>query len=202
MKKNILQRGGLAMQINFEETGYVLVPDLIDPQTLLVLSKYYEYKIRRGEIEKEKTDGLNSTSYNYYSDPFGEVLLDVLKSKIEEASGKELLPTYSFFRVYQEKEQLIPHVDRESCEISVSINIAHKGENKLWMQYQSNEASSFLLPAGNAVVYKGCEAVHWRNPLKENDLVVQLMLHYVDKNGPNSHFVLDQRNQIGEPSCR
>lgn len=190
------------MQTNFEETGYVLVSDLIDSQTLLVLSKYYEYKIRRGEIKSEKTDSLNSTSYNYYSDPFGEVLLDVLKSKIEEASGKELLPTYSFFRVYQEKEQLIPHVDRESCEISVSINIAHEGKNKLWMQYQSNDASGFLLPAGSAVVYKGCEAVHWRNPLKENDLVVQLMLHYVDKNGPNAHFVLDQRNQIGEPSCR
>jgi hypothetical protein len=124
--------------------------------------------------------------------------LKAAKEKVEEVSEKELLPTYSYARIYQSGEQLKPHVDRPACEVSVTVNVATKGEfSPIYIQYGNNEVCKFVLEPGDAVVYKGCEAVHWRKPLVEDQLNVQFMLHYVDKNGPYAEHVKDKRPSYG-----
>ena len=66
------------------------------------------------------------------------------------------------------------------------------------MQYFTNYPKEYILKPGDAVIYKGCEAVHWRFPLEEDDqLVVQFMLHYVDKNGVNAVYAKDTRPEYG-----
>jgi hypothetical protein len=186
--------------------GYQHAEGFLDGQTIQAMSKYYENKLRRGEIisqTDQDIDNCNVTKIGYYADPFGEVMLEFLLPKVEEITGLELCPTYSYFRIYQPGERLPPHVDRPSCEISVTLNIAQVGpENKIWMQHGSSEASSYSLSPGDAVVYKGCDVTHWRPFVEEGTLIVQLMLHYVDKNGPNAMYNLDKRKQIGDSSCR
>lgn len=181
----------------FDKAGYDLIPELVDKQTIKVLSVYFENVLRRGYIS-DQTDRNSPTKICLYADPFGETLLASLQPKIEEVCGKELLPTYSFFRVYQPGEELPVHTDRPSCEISVTLNIASVGEiNKIWMEKGTNEPSFYTLAAGDAVAYKGCEIRHWREPIKEGQLVVQLMLHYVDKHGPYADYVFDERKNLG-----
>jgi hypothetical protein len=183
----------------FERTGCVQVNQFIDVETISTISQYFENKIKREEWKTDAVDGV--TKLAYYADPLIEVILLKSTAAIEQVCGKELLPTYSYSRIYQPGEDLAPHTDRSSCEVSVTINVANTGEiSPIYMQYADNPESMHLLNPGDAVVYKGCEAKHWRLPMKDGQLNVQFMLHYVDKNGPYASYVKDTRPSYAAPS--
>lgn len=183
---------------HFEKHGCVLVKNFIDAQTIAVVSQYFENKIRRGEWKEFIGKGDPISRFSYYADPLVEVLLLASKEAVEDATGKELLPTYSYSRIYQAGEQLNPHVDRPSCEISVTVNVATKGEfSPIYTQYGQNDPEKHVLSPGDAVVYLGCDVMHWRQPLKDGQLNVQFMLHYVDKHGPHAEYAKDKRHNYG-----
>lgn len=180
----------------FEQYGCVLVEGFLDPLTVKTISMYMENKIRRNEWQKNEEDGI--TELAFYGDPLIETLLQTSLPLVAETCGKELDPTYSYMRVYQPGEELEPHIDRPSCEISITVNVASKGTlSPIWMHYKDNEPHAYTLNPGDAVVYKGCEAKHWRAPLKADQLNVQFMLHYVDKNGPHAGRKFDTRPNLG-----
>lgn len=182
----------------FSTHGCVRVENFVDPQTILIVSQYFENKIRRGEWMEEVKGNDPTSKYFYYADPLIEILLQACKTAVEEAIGKELLPTYSYSRIYQPGEQLQPHVDRPACEISVTVNVATKGKfSPIYTQYGSNDPEKHILNPGDAVIYKGCEVMHWRQPLEEGQLNVQFMLHYVDKHGPHASYEKDKRLAYG-----
>jgi hypothetical protein len=184
----------------FEKNGSVRVNEFLDLHTVSIVSQYLENRIRRGEWVEEKNIKY-MTKFIYYADPLIEALLLARKSEVESVTGKELLPTYSCARVYQPGEELRPHLDRPSCEVSVTVNIATKGEiSPIYMQYAENATEEHFLNPGDAVVYKGCEARHWRKPLHVGQLNVQFMLHYVDKNGNSAAYVRDTRPAYGMSS--
>lgn len=186
----------------FEKNGCVKVNQFIDDATVGIVSQYFENRIRRGEWVEGNEGKLVASKLAFYADPLVEVLLLKCKESVEEATGKELLPTYSFSRVYQPREQLVAHVDRPSCEISVTVNVATKGGvSSFYTQYGDNSPEEHVLSAGDAVIYKGCEAQHWRKPLEQGQLNVQFMLHYVDKNGINASFAKDNRPAYGMGSA-
>lgn len=183
----------------FEQYGCVLVEGFLDPLTIQTISMYMENKIRRNEWREMETNP--ATKFGYYGDPLIETVLQTSLPLVAEACGKELEPTYSYMRVYQPGEQLKPHVDRPSCEISVTVNVASKGPaSEIWMHYKDNEPHAYILNPGDAAVYKGKEVTHWRDPLKPDQLNVQFMLHYVDKNGPHAERKFDTRPALGYPS--
>lgn len=196
----LLQVGFIMTNVEiFNKYGYVRVDGFLDPLTLSTISQYFENRIKRGEWATKYGDPTSKLAY--YGDPLIEVVLKEYLPIVEEACGKELLPTYSYSRIYQAGEELKPHVDRPSCEISVTVSVAYKGEpNSIWMHYENNPPKECPLDPGSAVVYKGCEARHWRYPLKDDQLVVQFMLHYVDKNGPFADRVFDTRESLGMSS--
>lgn len=197
---NILLQGGFIMSdvTIFESNGYVYVDNFVDANTIGVVSQYMENKITRGEWKQMPEDADPTTKFWYYADPLIEVLLLASKEAVEKIVGKELIPTYSYTRVYQPGERLKPHTDRPSCEVSVTVNVATKGRNSpIYMQYKSNAPQQYELSPGDAVIYKGCEVVHWRDQLEKDQLNVQFMLHYVDKNGPNAGYIKDKRPSYG-----
>jgi hypothetical protein len=182
----------------FDTNGCVRVNNFIDPATISIVSRYLENKIVRGEWTESASKQDPTSRLAYYADPLIEVLLQECKTAVEEATGKTLIPTYSYARVYQPGEQLKPHVDRPACEISVTINVATKGSfSPIYTQYKNNAPEEHVLNPGDAVIYKGCEALHWRHPLGEDQLNVQFMLHYVDKDGPNTDHAKDKRARYG-----
>lgn len=182
----------------FDLDGCVRVDGFIDSATISTVSRYLENKILRGEW-KEMPGGPEVTSrLAYYADPLIEVLLLASKEAVEAATGKTLIPTYSYTRVYQPGEELKPHIDRPSCEISVTVNVATKGPfSPIYTKYKDGAPQEHVLNPGDAVIYKGCEASHWRHPLKADQLNVQFMLHYVDKHGPNAEYARDKRAKYG-----
>lgn len=183
---------------HFEKHGCVFVKNFIDEQTIAVVSQYFENKIRRGEWQESRKEGDPTSRFAYYADPLIEVLLQASKEAVENATGKELLPTYSYSRIYQPGEKLSPHIDRPACEVSVTVNVATKGEfSPIYTQYGQNDPEKHVLNPGDAVVYMGCDVMHWRQELKEGQLNVQFMLHYVDKQGLNAEHAKDKRPAYG-----
>ncbi len=183
---------------SFDKRGCTRVEGFVDAATIKTVSLYLENKILRGEW-KEMPGGDNVTSrLAYYADPLIEVLLQASKEAVEAATGKTLIPTYSYARVYQPGEELKPHIDRPSCEISVTVNVATKGRfSPIYTKYKDAEPEEHVLKPGDAVIYKGCEVVHWRRPLEGGQINVQFMLHYVDKHGKNAEYAKDKRAKYG-----
>jgi hypothetical protein len=124
--------------------------------------------------------------------------LQTSKDAIKNIIKKEIVPTYSFSRIYQSGEQLTPHVDRPQCEISATINVANSGTpSPIYTKYKNKKAEKHNLVPGDALIYMGCDVTHWRQPLKNEQLTVQFMLHYVKKYGPNAKYLMDKRPALG-----
>lgn len=67
----------------------------------------------------------------------------------------------------------------------------------MWMKSPDGEPVKHVLHPGDAIVYKGCEVEHWRDAMDDTELNAQVMLHYVDKNGPNADCKWDKRPGLG-----
>ena len=187
----------------FDERGYVVVRGFLDPLTVQTVSKVMEYGLRQNMYlkrgERQPDDGMNNPSeYARYAEPLVEVILENSTDEISALVGKELCQTYSYARVYTKGDELRRHTDRPSCEYSATVHVATIGKPwPIWMQKPGEPPSMVTLYPGDAVVYKGCEIAHWRDPMVDCDINVQFMIHYVDKNGPNAEYQWDKRPGLG-----
>lgn len=121
-----------------------------------------------------------------------ETLQEQLWGKMEKIVGEELLPTYSYSRLYCNGNVLEKHKDRPSCEVSVTIQLG-KSHDYYWPIYM--EGKSYLLNEGDGVVYFGTEAEHWREKCDGPNgyFSGQVFLHYVRKNGKYAEFAGDAK---------
>jgi hypothetical protein len=121
--------------------------------------------------------------------------------------GRDLLPTYSYFRVYRQGDILRVHSDRYSCEHSVSLLLAASdekpwaleiGENHIETPKQRADAdfgdenyASVPMSAGDAVLYQGVHRLHGRMTPNPNRWSAHLFLHWVDVDGPYAQHAFD-----------
>ena len=127
-----------------------------------------------------KSDNLCHSSPAFYG-VFNDELLE-WHSKIEELVGKKLHPTYTYSRIYQHGEMLVPHTDRAACEYSFTLNLKSDGEP--WPMYVQTLSGPIeaVLNNGDILIYKGVEQKHWRTRLK-NRFHYQGFFHYVEQEG-------------------
>jgi hypothetical protein len=176
----------------------IVVKNFLDPQSVDTISRYMEYALKQGGMYLEEEKEVRS--YARYADPLIETILQNSLPHVQEITGKKLFPTYSFARVYLNSDFLAPHIDRPPCEYSVTVNVAGIGKPwPIYMKPRGKEPIAFYLDPGDAVVYKGCEVVHWREKADGTEVTAQFMLHYVDQNGPHADFKLDKRASLGAP---
>lgn len=180
---------------------YEFIPSLLDAEAVHTFSCYLDNKIIRGDMGvRIQESHQRSSTLHSSNDPLAEVFLAKCASRLSEIVGRRLAPTYSFIRVYLEDDRLIKHTDREACEYTVTINIATIGERwPLWLLPRGQEEVSLLMDPGDAVIYKGCEVSHWRDSLSDSncELSAQLMLHYIDLDGPYANQIYDGRTRLG-----
>jgi hypothetical protein len=123
-----------------------------------------------------------------------DTLLEYLWPTIEAVVQEELLPTYSYARLYGNENALEKHIDREACEVSVTIQLG-RSHNYSWPIYM--DSVQYELNEGDAIIYPGCTVEHWRNKCAGPNGYYsgQIFLHYVRKNG-------DFANQFGDSTVR
>lgn len=205
----------------FEENGYIFIPELISNiedfycappldekgNRLTGQLKYYR-KDKFVYVPEEKQVNGALARYNV---PMYREIHYIVRKKIEEHLGIDLLPTYFYDRFYYVGQQLKRHSDRPACEVSVSLQISTNSSNPwpIWFECPDGTESYVLMKNGDAAVYKGCEREHWRDPLlskhskmknlwrtirrKEDDTYHhQVFLHYVNAQGPFVHYANDR----------
>lgn len=179
----------------FDAKGYTIVREFLDPASTQTMSRYMEYRAKQTPEEYDDP----TSRFSFYADPLAETVLYSARSDVETVCGRKLYPTYSYSRVYVRGDELKKHVDRPSCEISVTVNVAIDAADPwpIWCRYKNNDPVECLLNPGDAVIYKGCEVEHWRYPLRHANINAQFMLHYVDVNGPYANRKWDNRPSLG-----
>jgi predicted 2-oxoglutarate/Fe(II)-dependent dioxygenase YbiX len=183
---------------DFYEKKYAYLEDFLDAETARDLTEALKMCVEQGLTQKDDQCPL---SEGVYAAPVFEQLLSTLCPSFEQATGKRLLPTYSYARLYKPGEELINHTDRPSCEISATLTLGFEGDP--WPIYFGNkdksEQTSIKMKAGDAVIYQGERINHWREKYTEGLWQAQVFLHYVDANGPNYSYIYDRRPELGLP---
>lgn len=190
------------LQQDFFDSGYVFIKEFIDPVAIDTIRKYFHYSVAQGSwstLESSKTSNDISSKFYRYSDPLIEIVCENSTQELSAIASKELLPTYTYSRVYAAGDELKKHTDRPSCEYSITVNVETIGDASwpIWMQAPGKPPSSFILEPGDAVFYMGCEIDHWREPLVNAEFNAQFMMHYVDGNGKFAGYKYDERDSMG-----
>lgn len=195
----------------FDDSGFVLVRKLFDPKELECdvpkergLFHYYgsEEKFTHEPVE----DQVKGSVARYYWPRYKEAH-HKFKKKIEEVIGKKLYTTYYYDRFYFPGQALDPHTDRGACEISITVHIGTNLNQPwgFWVKNGKGEHCKIYMEPGDGVIYKGCERLHWRDPMPENkqpfykkwfskkeDLYYhQAFFHYVLADGSRAHCAFD-----------
>ncbi len=178
----------------FKETGILIIKNFIDEQ---LATELYQYSLENIS-ENVQSDKQVPGSPAFYHEKKMAILHQQLLSSMEKYTELLLWPTYCYYRTYRSGAILAKHKDRPACEISASINLGQQGA--AWalccLDYQENTHRVLLNP-GDALIYRGCDLLHWREPLIHADFVSQIFIHYVNKNGPNaSEYKQELHNRL------
>ncbi len=138
-------------------------------------------------------------SFTYYATVGFDTLLEYIRPKVAEVTGKRLLPAYSYARIYYNGAEMAPHTDRPSCQYSATMTIkVDKTPWDIWIKGMDGAENPVSLFVGDMLVYRGDMLEHWRNPYQE-DYQIQVFLHYVDADGPYARLHMDTRPLLGLP---
>ncbi len=178
------------MNAQLEQNNFLFVPNFISVEHAQALNQKF-YKLEAsGQYIKDDQAPNSPAIYNFK--PF----LELLCQKTNEVTNlieEQVLPTYTYARMYKNGEVLERHRDRPACEISLTLNI---GGDAMWgigIQKPSGEEVSLDLKQGDAMLYLGCIADHWRDTPFSGQNYSQVFLHYVRSNGPCAWAYFDRR---------
>tara|TARA_B100000212_G_scaffold288273_1_gene229286 strand:- start:241 stop:882 length:642 start_codon:yes stop_codon:yes gene_type:complete len=200
----------------FDENGYVVIQNLLKPEMTSLLYEYMKIKARREMLNEAYYPELFNIhingrfddpqalgAYSLYGDPLMDALLQNSTDFISKTIEVDLVPTYSYWRLYITGNELKKHKDRPSCEYSSTLCIGYDGSNlddknynwPIHIKSLKGEDKSVLLNPGDLVIYKGCDVEHWRD--KYDGLNhAQVFLHYNKRNGEYGN-IYDGREFLG-----
>ena len=154
-------------------------------------------------------------AYSKYGDWAMETLLMFMIPIMKAKTGMELVPTYSYTRLYEKGNILKRHKDRPSCEISTTLHLGGdewplfldptggdyviygKGGEEKIVKPGAPKGVRVDLKVGDMLIYSGCDLEHWREPFQGN-VCSQVFLHYNHANGPFAQTnMFDKRAMLG-----
>lgn len=173
------------------ENNYLVLRQFITKERSEKLANEYKKYCFDNNIENDD-QALNShSSYNYIS------FLELLCEKTPEISkilGETVLPTYTYSRVYKEDSVLEIHKDRDACEISLTLNLDGDRPWPIWIETPNGESKFISLDPGDAMMYLGTIANHWREKFT-GKYYTQVFLHYVRSRGDCSYTYFDKERE-------
>jgi len=206
-KKYQVIRGALSKELsNFIFNYMMLQREAVD--FMMKKNKVNPYNPFIGRRDDKQIPG----AYSKYADWVMETLLQYMRPIMKTKTGMDLIPTYSYTRLYEKGNILKRHKDRPSCEISTTL---HLGGDE-WPIFLDPSGQDFVvdeyknihkpnapkgvkvdLKVGDMLIYSGCELEHWREPF-EGTVCSQVFLHYNHANGPFAQTNLfDKRPMLG-----
>ena len=184
------------MTTKINKNGYEVVKQFIDYSFANFLKNYFDVIVRKGICDMGDDQAPNS--FCIYGDAAFDTLMVMCVPIIEKQLKREIIPQYTYARIYLKDSILEEHTDRPECEISVTITLG--GEyDRLWpiciKDYEDN-TNCIELDIGDAMIYYGSDLKHWRNKF-EGKKQYQLFCHYVYADGKYKDRLFDGRRNIG-----
>jgi hypothetical protein len=134
-----------------------------------------------------------------------------LTPAISELVGRDLLPTYTYFRIYRGGDTCLVHSDRPSSEHGISLTLDYSDDmvwdlqigkqridslHPLGEDFGTMEYESIGMEMGDAVLYRGSQHAHGRITPNPNAWSAHLFLFYVDRDGPYRDHAFDGKADL------
>ena len=190
----------------YDRDGFFVIKNIIDVSSLTEdVPEYcgtfnYTMGVKKEVDGKDEIPTTSSNRHSRRNTPiFARAYLKV-KQRIQKEIGKELYNTYWFDRYYFNGSYLTPHADRPACEISCSIHLGSNLKEPWVFGIEDGDGNDNLITqdVGDAVVYKGCERIHWSPQFPDSpddSYHHNAFFHYVLKDGIRSHYAYDNGRQ-------
>lgn len=198
---------------NYCDDGYALVRRLIAPEIAAKLLEQIQREVEaRGQtfqslarphplIRKASVE----VSGNLY--PALQTFLWGLTPMLCELTGRDLLPSYDYFRIYSQGDICRVHADRPSCEHSMSLTLAY-ADDQVWPlelgsvpqdgspgpladAFGAEPHVALAMQPGDGVLYRGVALRHGRTSPNPNRWSAHLFMHWVDRDGPYRDHAFD-----------
>lgn len=197
----------------FDSHGWVLIKNYLNPVLAEFLYSYTKLETERAlALEHRFGDNYDKNQFGEFYDSqspgafskYGDLVFDTLlltsTPDIEKYTGLQLLPTYSYHRLYVTGNDLFRHRDRPSCAVSATLCLGYdvdEGYNwRIGMQSAADgQDYECEMHPGDIVIYKGDQLDHWRGVFEGRNHA-QVFLHYNDKSKGYENY-LDGRIMLG-----
>ena len=177
------------------ENNYIVLPNFISKERASNLSFEFLKHCKENNLEGDSQAPNSYSAYNYTS--FLELLCEKTP-EISSAIGETVLPTYAYSRVYKNGSELVRHVDRDACEVSLTLHLHGDSNWPIWIETPSGESRCVELNPGDAMIYLGKIAPHWRETY-DGEYYSQVFLHYVRSRGDCAYAYFDKVNETNKP---
>jgi len=173
--------------------NYKIIKGLIDKNVCLAMARRLEQLLVNDIYRPPDSQcKLSPAFYGVFNDE-----LEHYRSAIENAIDAKLYPVYTYSRIYQEGEYLLPHFDRPGAELSLTVTLDYdKFIWPIWFQDDNGAFQEVILDIGDALIYKGSLISHFRHPMHGQDFQHQTFFHYVYADGPFNHLKYDERTKL------
>jgi hypothetical protein len=168
----------------YQAQGYTIVRGLIPPLQLGAMRRYYRALVAGGTLLVG--DDQVAERYCLHSELVASFFHPQLAGLVSRVVGETARPSYVYFASYKPGADLPRHVDRAQCEFSISLLVDYLPEPEgpsgwpLCMEDpRTGAAGAADLGLGDAVIYRGRELVHYRDPLPAEHHSTSVFLHYV-----------------------
>lgn len=211
------------IQEYFKEHKYVVIKNFLDTNTVGLVYRYcitkvmamdfkstYDSSKFNKEWDGEWTDQQAPGCYSMYGDLLMDTILTSCLSQMNQYTGLNLVPNYTYWRHYQRGIELTKHRDRPSCEISATLclgydtsNLTESEKDYNWPIFmeditgQHPSGVSVGLQPGDMIIYRGCQLEHWREKYK-GLAHTQMFMHYNERVS-DRQSMFDGRPMIGIP---
>jgi predicted 2-oxoglutarate/Fe(II)-dependent dioxygenase YbiX len=173
------------------QNNYIIIPNFISSYKATELALEFEDYCLKNNLTGDPQAPNSYSKYNYIS------FLELLCEKTQEVSSileENVLPTYTYSRIYFNGSVLERHTDRDACEISLTLHLNGDNPWPIYIKTPSGEEKSVILQPGDAMMYLGKIAEHWRNSY-EGEKYAQIFLHYVRSRGDCSYAYFDKNKE-------
>lgn len=199
---------------NYKEDGYALVRELIPKDVASAFMASIKQDMGPVAIPLSKVAQhpavLKRPAFEVYGHMYKPLnfFLWGLTPTISRITGRDLLPTYDYFRIYRQGDVCRVHSDRPACEHSVSLTLGYSDGipwplevaryrvdslHPLQEDFGSKDHASVPMEVGDAVLYQGVNYAHGRTMQNPNAWSAHLFLHYVDRDGPHRDEAFDRK---------
>lgn len=180
------------MNAQLEQNNFLIIPGFITQERAQALNLWVLTEKEEGRLIDTPSEFYGAFCKGYQDAP---PFLDLLCEKRNEVcalTGESVIPTYCFSMVYGSDGHLVRHLDRSVCEISLTVHLGSDAKWPIFIKNPSGEEIPVVLNQGDAVLYLGCIAEHWREKFT-GQYYSQVFLHYVRTYGPYVKGYFDKR---------